>query len=262
MVTINDQLSNKLTLSKPATRIVSLVPSLTELLFDMGLEESIVGRTKFCVFPETKVDRIEIIGGTKNVNIDKVKKLQPDFVIANKEENLPDIVGALQEEIPVYVSDIFDIASCLQVIQDIGKATGKTVESMLISGFIEKEKEQFLRPKIQSCIYLIWKNPFMTVGTDTFIYSMLEEAGFNSLVDEKRYPTLSLEEIQNLQPKYLFLSNEPYPFKEKDRKELQSKLPNTKVSIIDATYFSWYGSRIVKSFDYFFQLHKELANMS
>jgi len=259
-MTVVDDLNRTVTFYFPPVKIVSIVPSLTELLFDLGLYEEIVGITKYCIYPVDKTKNVKKIGGTKNFKIDEIIKLNPDIVFANKEENTKELIEKLSENIPVYVTDIKDIDDAINSIKNIGFITGKKNEAELLSQKIEDKLitlQQFIANK-PTCVYLIWKQPLMSVGKDTFINSMLEICGFNNLIakDLDRYPELSIEQLQNLKPEYLLLSTEPYLFKQSHIEYFEKLLPNTKVKIVDGSYFSWYGSRISKSLDYFIELRK------
>ncbi len=253
MAVFTDQMQRRVSISSPPKRIVSLVPSQTELLAALGLEEQVVGITKFCIHPNDWFRNKARIGGTKNVNLEKVAALAPDLIIANKEENLQEQVEALAEQFPVYVSDVNNLDDALQMIVGIGRITGKEEESNAIASAIQQEFSQL---KISSspirAAYLIWKDPYMTVGGDTFIHDMLEKAGFqNCFADRNRYPAVTIEELQQSGCEVVLLSSEPYPFREKQVAELEAQLPGTKVLLVDGELFSWYGSRLLKSPAYF-----------
>lgn len=259
-MTVIDDLNRTVTFYFPPVKIVSLVPSLTELLFDLGLNKEIVGITKYCIYPEDKTKNVYKIGGTKNFKVEEIIKLNPDIVISNKEENTKELIEKLSENMPVYVTDIKDIDDAINSIENIGFITGKKNEAELLIKKIE-DKLRILQQNITNkptCIYLIWKQPLMSVSKDTFINSMLEISGFNNLIanDLDRYPELSIEQLQNLNPEYLLLSTEPYLFKQSHIKYFEKFLPKTKVKIVDGSYFSCYGSRISKAIDYFIELRK------
>lgn len=252
-IRITDQLGFPITLSAPATRIISLVPSLTELLFDLGLGDRIIGRTKFCIFPESGVQSVEVIGGTKNVNIEKIQRLNPDLIIANKEENIKDTVRELSALFPVYTSNISTLHSALHAIEDIGILTKKENTAQTLINDIEVQfsnLDEHLAKK-RKCIYLIWKDPYMTIGKDTFIYQMLKYAGFDSVIDDFRYPTLTIKDIRNSDAEHILLSSEPFPFKQKHIEYFEEVFPNKKIHLVDGTYYSWYGSRIKHAPSYF-----------
>lgn len=238
---------------KRPLRIVSLVPSQTELLYSLGLNEKIIGITKFCIHPQEWFHSKQRIGGTKNINIAKLLSLQPDLIIANKEENVKDQVEALQAHVPVYVTDVHNLDTAMQMIIDIGELTHTHEKAAEIKGEI-LSKFNNIAPvfPLRTCAYLIWKDPYMTIGSDTFINEMLQYCGLKNIFDHfKRYPEIELE---NINSDYLLLSSEPYPFKDEHVKELQEKLPGTKVILVDGEMFSWYGSRLLHAPDYYKEL--------
>jgi len=253
MLSSVDQMGQTIHLPFPPKRIVSLVPSQTELLFDLGLENEIIGITKFCIHPEDKVKGIEKIGGTKKFNIEKIHALQPDLIIGNKEENYIEGIEQLQQHYPVWMSDILTVKDALTMIREVSRITdraekGKHLAEEIVRKFVAYEP---LKQK-QRAAYLIWRDPFMVVGRDTFIDEMLTRFGvINIFQDQVRYPEVTLESIVNRKPELIFLSSEPYPFKEKHVEEFRAALPGAKVIIVDGESFSWYGSRLGKSIDYF-----------
>ena len=234
----------------PSIRIVSLVPSLTELVafFDIN---ALVGRTRFCVFP-TEIILVPQIGGTKNVNLQKIRNLQPDLILASKEENIRGQVEELAAQFPTKVFDIQTVDDALMAIQWIGNQMNKQEAAADLLDQIRQKKENHSRQTLGTAIYLIWQKPWMTVGGDTYINAMLGEAGFTNLFSEsKRYPTiLSESALTSLKPEYLLLSSEPYPFRDKDALYFQALLPETKVLLVDGTFFSWYGSRLAHFYSY------------
>ncbi|WP_312196413.1 ABC transporter substrate-binding protein [Epilithonimonas vandammei] len=239
-------------------RIVSLVPSITETLFDLGLTtDEIVGRTKFCIHPKDYVDKIEIIGGTKNLNIDKIKSLKPDFIIANKEENIKEQVEELMKDFKVLVTNVETLEDNYYLIKQFGHLFGKEEKAQF---FNLKTYEAFDIPEPEKKLkvaYLIWKDPYMTVGGDTFISRILEELGFENLFNnQKRYPEIQLEDLKSAD--LIFLSSEPFPFKEKHIAEIQKVCQNQKIKIVDGEAFSWYGTHIAKCGEYYRVLSEDL----
>jgi len=261
-----DQLNRTLTLDQYPKRIVSIVPSQTELLFDLELNEKVIGITTFCIHPISWFKTKTRVGGTKNVNINKILELQPDLIIANKEENLKADIEAIEKNIPVYVSEIKTLDDALQMIDDIGRITNSSVKANAFINLINIGFNE-LKFYIQSinvihkktCCYLIWQNPYMTVGNDTFINNMLEYCGFKNVFSNKeRYPIADIDEIIKAQPDIVLLSSEPYPFKEKHIVALKRFLPQTNILLVDGEMFSWYGSRLVKSVTYFKELVQKI----
>jgi ABC-type Fe3+-hydroxamate transport system substrate-binding protein len=247
------------------TKIVTLVPSQTELLYDLGLLHEVVGITKFCVHPVQWRNDKTIIGGTKNINLQKIHHLQPNLIIANKEENIKAQVDELAKHYPVWVTDVFDLKSALQMITDVGIVTHTKKQSKNLVTEIENNfkrlkqtisLQQYLPKKVA---YLIWKNPYMTVGGDTFISDLLVKCNFtNVFKNHSRYPQISINDLQSASIEILFLSSEPYPFSVKHINQLQTLLPHTKIVLVNGEMFSWYGSRLLKTVTYFEALLREL----
>jgi ABC-type Fe3+-hydroxamate transport system substrate-binding protein len=240
-------------------RIISLVPSQTELLFDLGLGDRVVGITKFCVRPAEWYQSKTRIGGTKTVNIPKVLSLKPDLVLANKEENVQEQVDALAQHCPVWTSDIKTLTDALTMIAHIGQLTGTQEKAQAINEAIQIRFDQ-LAAKVAvqepvAAAYLIWRKPYMAAGGDTFIHEMLSKAGFlNVFGDQMRYPECSADQLAALNPGYILLSSEPYPFAEKHIASFREICPEAKVIIVDGEMFSWYGSRLLYAPEYFMGL--------
>lgn len=230
------------------------MPSQTELLHYLGLEQEVAGITKFCIHPGEWFRNKTRVGGTKNVHIDIVRELQPDLIIANKEENVQEQVDALANEFPVWVSDVNNLNDALQMIEAVGSMVGRQQQAVDLVTSIKSEFELLSRPiaNIISAAYLIWRDPYMTVGHDTFINDMLLRCGFTNVYsDRQRYPATDIDELKSLQPQVLLLSSEPYPFQQKHVDELQRDLPGVRIVLVDGEMFSWYGSRLLKAPEYF-----------
>jgi ABC-type Fe3+-hydroxamate transport system substrate-binding protein len=257
MLKFIDQMQREVEAPVFPSRIISLVPSQTELLFDLGLEERIVGITKFCVHPAQDVKQKKKIGGTKNFHLDRIDALQPDLILGNKEENYEAGIHALAQKYPVWMSDITTLEDALQMIAQVGYLTQKVSEASLLIESIASEFELLaqktaLNQQKKRVVYLIWKNPWMCVGSDTFIQDMLVKCGFeNVFALESRYPVISLDTLQNLQPDVILLSSEPFPFKEQDAKHLKEICPKAQVRLVNGEMFSWYGSRLRDAPAYF-----------
>ncbi|MCH2214541.1 MAG: helical backbone metal receptor [Flavobacteriales bacterium] len=249
---ILDQVGRELHLKDAPKRVVSLVPSITELLFDLGFE--VVGRTKFCVHPKS-IEECAIIGGTKNVNINKVVSLNPDLVVANKEENRQEAVDELSRAgLPVYVSDISNVTESLYLTTELGKVGAAENAAKLINENIKNIFQKCREHKSLRILYFIWKKPYMVAGTDTFISDVLTKLNLENCIkssrtDSLRYPKITTEQISHLKPDVILLSSEPYPFKEIHAKEL-TKQTGIPVVLVNGECFSWYGSRLSKSLDY------------
>lgn len=267
MKQVQDQTGNFVSIPLPPQRIISLVPSLTELLFDLGLEEEVIGITKFCVHPEQWFRTKTRIGGTKQLNLSLIESLKPDLVIASKEENIKEQVEAVQQFCPVYCSDIGNLQQSYEVIDHLGFLTDHSGQAKeLINNIQHRFKALPVGTNPIKAAYLIWQEPYMTVGGDTFIDHMMQLAGFgNVFAAEQRYPVVTVEELVKRNVEAVLFSSEPFPFKQKhldvftqewlQQKSLQ-QLPVCK--IVDGELFSWYGSRTLYAADYFIKLRESL----
>lgn len=250
-----DQVGRKVLLKKAPLRIVSTVPSQTELLYDLGLSHNVVGITAYCVHPKNWLKEKTVIGGTKDLQIDKIRSLKPDLILGNKEENIKEQIEALAEDIPVWLSDIVTVEDATNMIAAVGNICDKQNEAEAINDEInrlrQKLKAKNTSPK--TAAYFIWKDPYMLTGDATFINSMMQEAGLKNVVrnHKDRYPALTLEELTELQPEVVLLSSEPYSFNTGDLNEIAPYFPNSKLRIVDGELFSWYGSRMIKALKYF-----------
>ena len=257
---MKDQLNRNVQLNKIPERIVSLVPSQTELLVDLGLENSIVGVTKFCVHPKHLKMSKTIVGGTKQINIEKLKALRPDIILCNKEENTKTMIKSLEEVAPVHISDIYNLKDGFELIEMYGAIFYVESNATRIITDIKNQREAF-QNNIKTLLpltvaYFIWKNPWMVAASNTFIDVMINEAGFqNVFKDEERYPEIDLTHSKLKEADIIFLSSEPFPFKEVHILELQLQFPEKTIKIVDGELFSWYGSRLQKSYTYFETLH-------
>lgn len=239
-------------------KIISLVPSITEALFDLGLTENeVIGRTKFCIHPKEKIKNIPVIGGTKNLNIEKIRSLQPDLILANKEENVKEQVEALMEDFKVVVTHVETVEDNYYLLKNLGGMLHQEEKAQLFNLRIYEILNQ---TKIETKIkvaYLIWKNPYMTIGSDTFIHHIMTEIGFeNSFKNKTRYPEIQIEDLADTD--VIMLSSEPFPFKEKHIEELKEIYPDKKILIVDGEAFSWYGTHIAKCENYFKELLWEM----
>ncbi len=261
--TFVDQLHRTVTINYPPKRVVSIVPSQTELLFDLGLDEEVVGITKFCIHPIEKFATRTKVGGTKKLRIDQIRQLQPDLIIGNKEENTQQEIELLMEEFPVWMSDISNLEDAMATITQIGEIVNREPEAaylnhLINAGFTDLQTLALSKGINQTVAYLIWKDPYMFAGRHTFINDILRKIGLQNIITQNRYPEITSEELKTLNCQLVFLSSEPYPFKEKHLEEIRVLLPEAKVMLVDGEMFSWYGSRLVKAVNYLFHLQDEL----
>ena len=255
-LTVTDQMGRRVTVPFPPQRIVSLVPSQTELLFDLGLGERIVGVTKFCLHPAEARTKATVIGGTKNFHFEEIANLKPDLIIGNEEENYQEGIAQLAENYPVWMSDISDLTDALDMIRRVGFITGRKEKAEAIATEIEASFAA-INPttKVASAAYFIWRKPYMVAANGTFINDMLARAGFtNVFAHLERYPEISAAQLATAAPARILLSSEPYPFGDKHLAEFQAICPDAQIDIVDGELFSWYGSRLRMSAAYFRQL--------
>ncbi|SDS91102.1 substrate-binding protein [Mucilaginibacter mallensis] len=246
-----DQLNRAVDLPDIPKRIISVVPSQTELLFDLGLDDKITGITNFCTHPANKTRSKTTVGGTKKLDIDLIKTLNPDLIIANKEENDRVQIEELMNYFPVWISDINNLQGAVEMINSIGemldcKDKAETLTSSIIHQF-DQLKPSPLKLRVA---YLIWRKPYMVAGSDTFINSMLGQSGLTNAFDLSRYPEVNSDMLINARPDVIFLSSEPYPFAEKHITEFKVIVPNAKIILVDGEMFSWYGSRLLLAPEY------------
>jgi len=254
-----DQLKREINLPAVPKRIISVVPSQTELLFYLGLSEEITGITKFCVHPADRFKSTTKVGGTKQLNLELIRQLNPDLIIANKEENERDQIEALVQLYPVWISDISNLDEAMTMIAGVGQLVNKEAEAIKLNQLIAGQFNQLrLKPLNLNVAYLIWRKPYMVAGKDTFIDSLLKKCGLTNVFDLDRYPEVTNKMLINANPDLVFLSSEPYPFLQKHIDEFKAMLPKAKIVLVDGEMFSWYGSRLIYAPAYFEGLIKEI----
>jgi ABC-type Fe3+-hydroxamate transport system substrate-binding protein len=259
MPLFHDQLDRAVNLPSTPKRIISIVPSQTELLFYLGLNDEVIGLTKFCVHPADKYNSTIKVGGTKQLNLDLIKSLQPDLIIANKEENERSQVEELMDFCPVWISDICDLAGAIDMIERVGALVGRERQAKTLGGAINQQFNNLtIRQPALRAAYFIWRKPYMVAGKGTFIDSMLQKCGLTNVFEQDRYPEFDTETLVKANPDVIFLSSEPYPFKEKHIAEFKALLPSAIIKVVDGELFSWYGSRLLFAPIYFKKLLAEL----
>lgn len=249
-------------------RIISLVPSLSEYLWALGLEKEVVGITKFCVHPKTWWQHKTRVGGTKKVNFKTIDTLHPTLIIANKEENTKEDIEQLQLKYDVLVTDINSLDDAFRFLLEIGKKVDREEKSLTLVGQIQQNFQ--CSSQIghgASFLYFIWKDPYYVVGPQTYIHALLTHFGLVNCCEMERYPELdqvleikpSLAASSDYAPDYIFLSSEPFPFESKHLEEVQVLFPRSKIVLIDGEICSWYGSRMLTAPTYFTAILKEIA---
>jgi iron complex transport system substrate-binding protein len=262
---LKDQVGTVHNFNQSPTKIVSLVPSQTELLVDLGLEQQIKGITKFCVHPYHLKQIKTVVGGTKKVHVQKIRELNPDIIIANKEENTLEMVEELRSICKVWVTDVVTLEDNQQMIEDFGVMFNKRTEAARLVAKINFGLEHFrhfmANKPGHKVAYFIWKDPYMAAGRNTFIQTMLEINKFENIYLQKgRYPEVELKKIRlEGDPDLVLLSSEPFPFTDKDAFEIGRFTHHAKAVFVDGEMFSWYGSRIPYALQYFEGLHLRLT---
>jgi iron complex transport system substrate-binding protein len=249
---LHDHLGRPVSAPQHPQRIVSLCPSLTETLYALGLGERVVGRTRFCLHPEPSIRGATRVGGTKQIKYERLHELRPDLIIAEKEENTPEMVERLAQDYPVYVIDVQTVEDAMAMLTDLGELTGTRSAAQTLQKEIEQAWRQIPAFSHRRVAYLIWQDPLMGVGRDTYIQSVLARLGLDNVLLplEGRYPSLTEEQLQRLAPDLLLLSSEPYPFQAKHLAAFQALLPEAEVQLVDGEMFSWYGARMLPAAGY------------
>lgn len=252
---IIDHLGRAVVIPNSPQRIISICPAITETLFSLGLENIVVGRTKYCIFPKDAIQNIPIVGGTKEVNLSKIKELRPDLIIAEKEENTKEIVLELEKIAPVFVLEVKSIQDAYRLITTLGEVTATIENASILLASCKKSFQSIYRKDSGIAAYVIWRKPFMVAGGTTYINDVLHAMGFQNPFtnEESRYPALTKEQLAEAKLDKLFLASEPFPFQEKHLAEFQAFLPNTKVILVDGEMF-WYGSRMLVAGEYLAEL--------
>jgi ABC-type Fe3+-hydroxamate transport system substrate-binding protein len=252
MAIFYDQLKRGVDLPVVAKRIISVVPSQTELLFSLGLDAEVIGITKFCIHPADKFKTTTKVGGTKQLNIELIKQLQPDLIIANKEENERCQIEEMMQYFPVWISDISNLDEATDMISRVGQLVDREAAAKQLSqAIIERFKKLDLQPTPLKVAYLIWRKPYMVAGKGTFIDAMLQKCGLQNAFDTDRYHEVTAKQLIDVAPDVVLLSSEPYPFTQKHINEFKTMLPGAKVMLVDGEMFSWYGSRLLHAPGYF-----------
>ena len=255
-MTVFDDLGRKIDFERPPETVVSLVPSLTKTLSDLGLGEKLAAVTRFCKYPQELVQTLPKIGGPQKVDTQKILGINPGVVLSVKEENNREQVLQLAEKIPVVVFNIRNIDDALRMITTLGRLFSVETKAHTITSRIKKGLANTVFPtKRLTVLYLIWKKPWMAAGKDTFIGSMLQAAGFENLANG-RYPEVN--ETMMRRASVIMLATEPYPFKEAERKQLAERFPRQKVLIVEGEIFTWFGSYMLNAASYLTKLIEKL----
>jgi len=262
MPAATDARDRRMVLDRPSRRIVSLVPSQTELLAFLGLDDEVVGITRFCERPEGWRQEKTIVGGTKQVDLETVQALEPDLILANYEENTAEDVAALDGVAPVFVTEVKTVPEACQMIRTVGDLTGTSNQTSTLVGRIISRFDALPDFPSLRTAYFIWREPYMTVGGDTFIHDVMRRGGFkNAFADQTRYPEVDLDALAGMELDVILCSSEPFPFhqKEKFTADLRAACPSTPPEVVDGQPFSWYGPRLLDTPAYLTELRERLS---
>ncbi|WCK56215.1 helical backbone metal receptor [Aneurinibacillus sp. Ricciae_BoGa-3] len=261
--TFRDSLGRSVSVLYPPQRIVSLCPSITETLYALGLGDRVVGRTRYCIHPAGRIEQATIVGGTKQISMEEMDKLEPGLIIAEKEENPKELVEELAQHYPVFVSNVENYADALGMIRELGQLTGCISQSEQMVRDTELRFTSISGFEGLRAAYLIWRKPYMAAGQNTFIHSMMQRCGFVNVFAgyNSRYPTVTYEDFAKEKPDIILLSSEPFPFGEKHQAEFAQRLPGMKTMLVDGEMFSWYGSHMKEAADYFNKLMKTIRSL-
>ncbi len=245
------------TVHEPATeepRIVCLVPSITELLCDLGLAAQLVGRTGFCVHPWETVREIPKVGGTKDVKLKRIRELAPSHVVVNVDENTRETAAELERFVPhVIVTHPEAPADNLHLFRLLGAIFDRAGEADALCARFDAAREALAGPRRprQDVLYLIWRDPWMTVAPQTYIARTLALVNWHTLPrhTDERYPEVDLRRYAGTVDRVL-LSSEPFHFRERHLEEIGALMPGVRASLIDGEMTSWYGSRAIAGLGY------------
>jgi len=265
MIVVQDQLGKEHQFEQMPKRIVCLVPALTETLFDLGLEDELVGITTSCSHPYHLRVTKTTVGGPKQVDVDQIKLLQPDVIIGNKEENSAEDIARLQAICPVWMADVQTLDQNFQLLERLGQLFNKRTEaSKWIDKirFAQKDFMAFVSDKTAyKTAYFMGREPFIVAGGATFIQELLTINQFENVYAgrEEQYPEVEVRKIRiQGDPELVFLPSIPYPFEEEHAFEIGRFTHHGKTVFVDGEMFSWYGTHVHKAFDYFKQIHNRL----
>lgn len=270
-LTATDCFGRRLVLDAPPQRIVSLVPSITETLIDLGVGERLVGITTYCVHPASVVGNIPKVGATKGVAFDKIEALAPDLILANKEENRKRHIERLEELCPVFVTYPRTLEDAVQLVLDLGRLTGCDVRASEIasacSAALEAAEPSIIGPRLKTAC-MIWRDPWMAAGADTYMSNLLDRFGFENVfagvaapdtevppeAATVRYPETTLAAVAQRHADVVLLPSEPYAFGEADQRDVESTLAElgttAAVVLVDGSYLTWYGTRTLPAIHY------------
>jgi len=268
-VRVQDDLGDELSLDRLPNRIVSLVPSVTETVIDLGAAKRLVGITNYCVHPAEVVSNISKVGGTKGFSLDKIDDLKPDLIGANKEENRKHQIDKLRESYPVFVTYPRTVDGAIKMVLDLGTLTGTSPRASKFASkcrhLLESMDPATVAKSLRTAC-MIWRDPWMAAGYDTYMRELLECVGFNTVFDEgeDRYPETTLSTIAQREPDVIMLPNEPYEFGTSDKNEVDAFLEEqgskARTLLVDGSYLTWFGTRTIKGLRFLYDTKSRLVS--
>ncbi|NIM20579.1 MAG: ABC transporter substrate-binding protein [Candidatus Latescibacteria bacterium] len=268
-IVIEDDLRRRHVFQSPPGRIVSLVPSITETVVLLGADQRLVGITDYCVHPEDALADIPRVGGTKNPDVPDILSLEPDVVLANKEENRKRDVEALEKQVPVFVTYPTTVRESLKTVRDLGTLLNAEDEAAKFTeeceGMMRSIAQDVTVSKPLRTACMIWRDPWMAVGPNTYASDLLKALGFENVYGSRkdRYPVTSLEELAERRPDVILLPNEPYEFDEGDKSFVEDFVNERGVSamilLLMGSHLTWFGSRTLAALEYLLDIRRRLG---
>ena len=267
-IVLTDDVGREHAFHSSPRRIVSLVPSLTETIALLAGTDKLAGITRYCIHPQEKLRQIPRIGGTKDPNIDQILSADIDLVIANKEENLPQHIEALEKKLPVFITFPRSIQQTIKTVMDLGILTDARDNAEQFSHSCKAilkaiEADSAIAPPLKTAC-MIWKDPWMTVGPDTYVSDVLATLGLQNIFDssQDRYFKTALEDVIAREPQVILLPDEPYEFGKSDKALIEDFLKaqgaKARVELIDGSSLTWFGSRTLPALGYLRKFKKSL----
>jgi ABC-type Fe3+-hydroxamate transport system substrate-binding protein len=270
-IQIRDDLGDELTLDDVPRRIVSLVPSVTETVIALGAADRLAGVTNYCVYPADIVKDIPKVGGTKGFSFESIDAARPDLILANKEENRKHQIEKLRERYPVFVTYPRTVEQAIKMILDLGVLTGTEERASELAAscdhFLESMEPAIAGPPLRTAC-MIWRDPWMAVGPDSYVSALLDRVGFVNVFTEAdgRYPETTLDAVIERRPEVIILPSEPYEFGKADQEELDRFLEGRGVAAttlrMDGSLLTWFGSRTLKGLRFFYETKARLLRAS
>lgn len=251
MKTFIDQTGREIQIADKLNSIVSLVPSLTELLFFFKMDDKITGITDFCVHPADKTEKIIKVGGPLNFSIEKIKALKPDLIVASKSENNKQKILELAKNFPVFISDVKNLEDAYKLIEKLGNICNQTELAQNLTQNLASGFDRLSTPLAVSAVYLVWEKPYIVAGNETFIHDILKNIGIdNSFVHLKGYQKIIGKQLSEIKADILLLPSEPYAFDKSHIEHYKKLLPDSKILLVDGQLFCWYGNRLLLAINY------------